>query len=65
MTKAKAVEVFKNEILPQIKELEKKYTAKDSCMRSLEWSYFTDSLCKNGDITESQYNRWTVPSICE
>jgi len=65
MTKLQAVEIFKNEILPDIKEVEKHYTAKDICMRSLEWSCFTDSLCKNGDITESQYNRWSTPSICK
>ena len=65
MTKSRAVEIFKNEILPQIKEYEKDYTTKDSCMRSLEWSYFIDMLCKEGYITESQYNRWSTPSICK
>jgi accessory colonization factor AcfC len=26
------------------------------------WFEFTDSLCKNGDITEAQYNNWSA--IC-
>lgn len=24
------------------------------------WFEFTDSLCKNGDITASQYNTWSA-----
>ena len=63
MTKLQAVKIFKRKILPQIKEVEEDYITKDSCLCSRVWSYFTDSLCKNGDITESQYNRWSTPSI--
>ena len=25
------------------------------------WNNFTDSLCKDGEITESQYNTWSNP----
>lgn len=25
------------------------------------WSGFTDSLCKNGDITQNQFNNWLCP----
>lgn len=25
------------------------------------WEVFVDSLCKNGDITQEQYNTWTFP----
>ena len=25
------------------------------------WSCFIDALCKNGDITQEQYNTWTFP----
>ena len=65
MTKLQAVEIFKNEILPDIKRVEEEYTNKDVLLRNVEWSYFIDMLCKNGDITESQYNRWFTPSICK
>lgn len=26
-----------------------------------EWEVFMDSLCKNGDITDEQYNTWVFP----
>lgn len=25
------------------------------------WEVFTDYLCKNGDITDEQYNSWVFP----
>lgn len=25
------------------------------------WSIFIDALCKNGEITQEQYNSWTFP----
>lgn len=25
------------------------------------WSIFIDSLCKNGEITQEQYNSWVFP----
>lgn len=25
------------------------------------WSYFTDSLCKDGMITQKQYDNWSNP----
>ena len=25
------------------------------------WSGFTDMLCKNGDITQKQYDTWSTP----
>lgn len=28
----------------------------DYCKVQLEWTYFLDSLCKDGKITQSQYN---------
>ena len=33
----------------------------DYPMKRESWNNFTDSLCKNGDITEGQYNTWTFP----
>lgn len=26
-----------------------------------EWEVFMDSLCKNGDITQEQYDSWVFP----
>lgn len=27
-----------------------------------QWNYFTDSLCKNGYISQWQYNNWDNPN---
>lgn len=40
----------------------RKYSAarkEDYCKVQLEWSYFIDCLCKNGVITQKQYDRAT------
>lgn len=31
----------------------------------LSWSYFTDDLCKSGNITLRQYETWTYPPECK
>jgi len=31
----------------------------DYCKVQFQWSCFIDSLCKNGEITQSQYDRAT------
>lgn len=31
----------------------------DYCKVQLDWSCWIDSLCKNGEITQQQYNRAT------
>ena len=33
----------------------------DSVWKREEWSYFTDSLCKEGYITLNQYETWSNP----
>lgn len=33
----------------------------DRIMLAEAWSNFTDSLCKDGIISEYQYNNWTNP----
>ena len=64
MTKAQAIQEFKSYRLPSVKEQCEEDGKKDSCARSQEWHWFTDSLCKGGAITESQYMRWTTPNFC-
>ena len=64
MTKVQAIEEFKSYHLCGVKKRYEQDGKKDSCARSQEWHWFTDSLCKAGRITESQYMRWTTPSFC-
>lgn len=61
LTKQDAVIIFRATILPKLKENET--NGKDIVMRELEWSYFIDYLCKDGVITQSQYNRWSTPRL--
>lgn len=56
MTKKQAVNLFKESFLSIDK--------KDKPMMREVWNNFTDALCKNGDITPSQYDRWTGPYGC-
>ena len=64
MTKVQAIQEFKSYHLSGVKKRYEQDGKKDSCARSQEWHWFTDSLCKAGRITESQYMRWTTPSFC-
>ncbi|AFK66425.1 gp68 [Synechococcus phage S-CBM2] len=33
----------------------------DTVWKREEWNNFTDMLCKNGQISDSQYNNWSNP----
>ena len=56
--------VTKVQILREFKDVVKGYAPemrKDAPMMREAWNNYTDSLCKDGIITESQYNNWTSP----
>lgn len=36
----------------------------DKVARTLDWGIFVDTLCKEGKITQWQYNNWLSPSFC-
>ena len=65
LTKAQALSIFRQEHLPMIRESEKQYKVGrykiDSIARRMAWGDFTDMLCKDGQITQSQYNNWSNP----
>jgi len=54
MTKKEAKEQFIELYLNKI-------PMNDGPMLAEAWNEFTDYLCKNGEITEHQYNTWTHP----
>jgi len=54
MTKKQAETLFKDCYLPFIPKNDK------PALREA-WNNFTDSLCKNGEITLRQYETWTHP----
>ena len=55
MTKAEAVKMFR--------ELYKRWGGRknDPISKREEWNNWTDSLCKDGLITEKQYENWGQP----
>lgn len=58
MTKQEALEFFHKEVMP---EVIKKFGEKDITAKREAWNDFTDSLCKNKEITWTQYENWTNP----
>lgn len=67
MTKKKAVQLFVENNMPGILEIEKnqpKGSGRDLPLRQQSWCNFIDYLQKGGEITASQANRWGHPAIC-
>lgn len=58
MTKTEAVKYFKENILPSVIE---RFGTNDKPAVRTEWHYYIDGLCKDGIITEKQYNTWDNP----
>ena len=66
MTWKQAVEQFKDHVLPSVVATEKLYgRGPDLTMRRETWNNWTDSLCKNEQISDWQYNNWSQPECCE
>jgi hypothetical protein len=60
LTKAAALSAFK-EHQDETGNPVYKSMLNDKPMIREAWNNFTDSLCKDGFITDSQYNRWSNP----
>ena len=56
MTKNEADHIFE-EIYPNYRQ----EAGKDYCKVQFAWSCFIDGLCKDGKISQKQYNNWTPP----
>jgi hypothetical protein len=63
MTKKQAEQQFKNEVLPAIKRHYESDGIIDKPARRTAWNDFTDMLCKDGQITDHQYNNWSHPAM--
>jgi len=64
-----AVREFEAYILPSIRHTEKQNNGGkswvDGPMRREAWNNFTDALCKEGKISDWQYENWSQPASCE
>ena len=58
MKKTDAIKIFIEHYYPNnlYQELRK-----DRLAVQFNWECFVDYLCKNGDITQEQFNNWTFP----
>jgi hypothetical protein len=61
MTFADACTYFTDEILPMIQEQYEQADQPDWPARREEWNNWTDSLCKNDQISDWQYENWSHP----
>ncbi len=61
MTFAQACEVFTNEILPMVQEQFEQDGTPDMPARREAWNNWTDSLCKDEQISDWQYDNWDHP----
>lgn len=56
LTKKEVERMFKEEVYPSLNK-------SDKPMIREAWHNFTDMLCKNGEISDNQYNTWSTPSF--
>lgn len=56
LTKKEVTAQFKDYILPSL-------NISDKPLISYEWGVYTDTLCKNGEISMNQYETWIMPSF--
>ena len=57
-----ACEIFREDILPYVIERYESDGIKDGPARRETWNDWTDSLCKNRQISDWQYMNWSHPS---
>ena len=56
-----ACEMFREDILPMIVQAYELDGFRDGPARCEAWCNWTDSLCKDGQISDWQYMNWTYP----
>tara|TARA_R110002020_G_scaffold288620_2_gene504053 strand:- start:510 stop:737 length:228 start_codon:yes stop_codon:yes gene_type:complete len=66
MTREQAIAQFEEAILPEIQKTEQEQGfSRDLPLRRESWNNYTDGLCKDGMISDWQYENWTQPGhIC-
>ena len=61
ITFAQACEIFTDTMLPLIQAQFEKDGLPDWPARREEWNNWTDALCKDGEISDWQYENWDHP----
>ena len=65
MTRDEAIEIFDNHILPLVTQLHEQDGQIDEPARCEAFNNWTDAMCKDGQISDWQYDNWTHPPSCE
>ena len=65
MTKQEFDQFFEDEILPIVANQFEQDGRPDAPARREAYNDLTDSYCKDGIITEHQYNTWAIPDRLE
>jgi len=65
MTRDEAITCFEEQILPFIREEYEKDGIPDIPARCETWNNWTDGLCKDGEISDWQYENWSHPPSCD
>lgn len=61
MTKEQAIKFYKEEILPSVKKQYESDGIIDKPARQFAWQIYIDGLCKDGEISQRQYDTWGNP----
>ena len=61
ITKKQIDKDFRTHILPMVKNHYEEDGIKDIPARCQEYNFFIDQLQKNGEITENQANKYSIP----
>ena len=61
MTWEEACEMYRDAILPLVRAQYEQDDQPDWPARREAWNNWTDSLCKDNDISDWQYNNWSHP----
>jgi len=64
MTWKQACADFKNHVLPYTIKAYEQDGQPDWPARREAWNNWTDSLCKDGQISDWQYNNWSQSPLC-
>jgi hypothetical protein len=61
---ADACDQFEFDILPFVRDEYEEDGEPDWPARRESWNNWTDSLCKDGQISDWQYENWSQPRVC-
>jgi hypothetical protein len=64
MTRKQAIGYFNSNVLPFVKLRHEKDGVKDLSARRMAWNNWTDHLCKDGAISDWQFQNWSQPTTC-